>query len=92
MALEKDLKVGKEYWLDEDKINYGVFHSFDEDNRPYFKAIVNKNYLPHSVTGLIGFTPSPECKWEEKKSFPTKTVIAVVVVVLSLIGVLATQI
>jgi len=89
MTLEKDLKVGKEYWLDGDKVNYGTFHSF-EGKTPFFTPIINNDYSL-CENGLIGFYSTPEWEWQEKKSFPTKTVIAVVVVVLALIGVLATQ-
>ena len=87
MTLEKDLKVGKEYWLDGEKVNCGVFHSF-KGKTPFFTPIINNDYSL-CENGLIGFCSTPEWEWEEKKSFPTKTVIVVVAIVIVVIAVFA---
>jgi len=73
MTLEKDLEVGKEYWFDGNKINYGVFHSFEKDKTPLFTPIVNNTYSTARDSGLVGFSPCEEDYWQEKEIVEPKS-------------------
>lgn len=64
---ESDLEVGKEYYFEDAKINYGIFKGFLNDKTPTFEAIVNNGYGKNQETGLIEFYPMPNYKWISKQ-------------------------
>jgi len=54
-----DLVIGKDYYFDGQKTEYGTLIGFDDDDDPYFKPIVNMTYMKlvsKKYKGFIGFS------------------------------------